>query len=98
MPYWQWMRQELTSWMTLGGLLAVVVMVTITGQQVAAIGGDLAAIGSRQKVHKMQRLETDVSLPGGGVTKVITERGEGEALDAFVQRHNEAVNAVREAG
>lgn len=90
------MRQETASWITIGGLSVLTVVVVSVGSQVMGLDATITALARSHIKHQiMQTLEEDVTRPDGRVVHVTTTRGENEDLDAFIARHDATVAALK---
>ena len=90
------MRAETTSFLTLGGLLAVVVMVSLASGKLSELAGAVSGAAGRPNPKIiMQTITQEVTRRDGSKVTISTTRGEGEAVDAWLARHDEAVAAAR---
>jgi len=89
-------RQNGTASITLGGLVVVACVLAVAGYQVAQLDARIATlIRTKNQEERMQTLTETVTSQSGRTLTVTTTRGEGETIDSFIGRHNEAVNAAR---
>ena len=91
------MRAETTSFLTLGGLLAVVVMVSLASGKLSELAGAVSGAAGRPNPKIiMQTITQEVTRHDGSKVTISTIRGgSAEAVDAWLARHDEAVAAAR---
>ena len=79
---------------TLGALLTLCVVVVFTANQVAALDASLAqSFGSRGS--QMQEYVEEVTTQSGRTITVRTVRLDGETVQAWADRHDEAVREAQ---
>lgn len=86
------------TWLTLGGLLVLSVAVVIAGYRVASLDTSIEELIREihhQPISAMQTLTEEVTTRSGRTITVTTTRREGESVDDFLARHNEAVDAAK---
>lgn len=88
------MKQEAATWVVLGGLGAVTVSVVIAGAQISGLDARLTEV-LKAKEAPMQTLTETVTIGTRKIT-VSTVRNEGESLNDWIARHNDAVEALQE--
>lgn len=92
------MRQETASWVTIGSLATLTLVVVIVGFQVVGLDASISALVRNAFHHPgspMQTLEEDVKRRDGSSVHVTTTRREGESVADFLARHNEVVEAIK---
>lgn len=92
------MRERHLSFLMLGGLIVLSVVATFAAHTLAGLDGSIAQMATRrlQQEDEMQTLEEIVQTQSGRTVTVRTTRQEGETPDAFVARHDAAVQAVKQ--
>jgi len=95
MPLMRWMDDHSIPLVTLGALLALAVAVAIASAQVVGLDQDIARLITEPRRYDMQTLTEVVATQSGREITVTALRGSDETVDAFVNRHDEAVTAAR---
>lgn len=89
-------RAGTTSFVTLGGLMAVIVMVTLASGRLSELSGAVSGLaGQPSKRIQMQTITQEVTRRDDSKVTISTVRAEGEAVDAWLARHDEAVAVAR---
>ncbi len=90
------MRHETASYITLGGLAVLAVVVTMASHNLSQLDGKLArefAFPNRKDL--MQQYKETVKRDDGRIVEFITTRQDGESDDQFWTRHTNAVNKAK---
>ena len=90
------MRDRYLSFLILGALIALCVVVVMAGNRIAGLDRSIADILDPNEGVEVQVLEETITTTGSGRKITIrTERLDNETVDAWVARHNAAIAAVQ---
>tara|TARA_R110000782_G_scaffold253743_1_gene341930 strand:- start:11163 stop:11447 length:285 start_codon:yes stop_codon:yes gene_type:complete len=94
------MRQQPATFATLGGLVCISVLVTMTGARVIDLDSRIARLitTNTDNADRMPTLTEQVKRPSGRITTVTTPALEGETPDAHLARHDALVALARASG
>ena len=85
---------ETASWLLLGGMLCLLVVVCFAADKVMKLDASIATLFTQER--QMQTITQEVTRPSGAKVTVSTVRLDNETLAAWIKRHDDAVYLLKQ--